>query len=140
MNILSPSLSITQTKHLVIPKDVVVILSDTFKNSDIETISFEPSSRLMVIEDRAFMNCSQLRSVSQIPKTLRFLENGAFLNCKSLTSVSFEPRVQPISFICSNGLHNPFWGCEKLTLKTNAYKLPTSYSSQHKKIPIKFTS
>jgi hypothetical protein len=74
----------------------------------LSTVTFESGSKLISIDQKAFEDCSSLRSIS-IPPSVQTLSYCAFLDCKALLTVTFEVGSALTSF----GPH-AFRGCRSL--------------------------
>lgn len=111
-------------KSITIPAKCRAIGAAAFKNCKaLETVVFEPDSRLQIIEGGytpegkeyayfgAFSDCISLKSIA-IPKTCQTIEATAFKNCKALRNVVFSPEC------CLNGLDG---GYSKANSDTNDY-------------------
>jgi hypothetical protein len=72
-----------------IPDEIETIGERAFYfNEFIESISFNPSSKLRVIREAAFLGCPALKGIDIPPGVLR-LDDAVFRSCKSLFSVDF---------------------------------------------------
>ncbi len=76
--------------------------------ADLESVEFEDGSKLQLINEYAFGNCSRLKSIT-IPGSVTELRHSAFLECSSLEEVVFEEGCS-ITYISSN----TFAGCVSL--------------------------
>ena len=103
--------------EIKIPKTVEIILESAFENSTIDKIYFEIGTRLSVIGDYAFRNCSQLISFNSTFANLRILGYLAFKDCISLKSLSFgSPNL-----VVKN---NAFENCTNLVNIINMTNIP----------------
>ena len=82
--------------HIIIPKNIDIIGSDTFEliREEVETIDMSNSS-VTIIEDRAFANMSNLKSV-KLPKNLKCIRASVFEHCINLGSISLPLTVTEI--------------------------------------------
>lgn len=75
---------------VVIPKDVVYIATDAFKDmGNIVSISFEDGSVIETIDSYAFINCRGLSSMS-LPISIKRVNDYAFYGCGYLYSVKYD--------------------------------------------------
>jgi hypothetical protein len=102
-----------------IPASVTNIDDGAFSDcTDLETVTFVPSSQLQNIGDRAFLNCESLTSIN-IPASVTEIGRIAFRNCTGLETVTFEAN----SWIQSIG-SSAFHGCTSLKTVTFAADSP----------------
>ena len=78
--------STTTIKSIVIPNDVVRIGQSAFFYSNLTSISFESESKLTTIEDAAFTNCKNLKSI-YLPASVTEIGDCVFGGCYSLESI-----------------------------------------------------
>ncbi|MBQ9097843.1 MAG: leucine-rich repeat protein, partial [Clostridia bacterium] len=81
----------------------------------------EEGSRLTVIGERAFYDCTVLTSF-EIPATLAEIGTEAFRGCTKLATVTFAPTSKPLVFG-----ENVFYGCtglKTISLPANVSKIP----------------
>lgn len=90
-------------KEIIIPASVKTIGISAFQNCrSLQTVLFEPNSRLSTITGGIYMNagswpvgygafrdCKSLDNIT-IPASVETIEQGAFFGCSSLASLSFE--------------------------------------------------
>ena len=94
--------------EIVIPADVTKISSCEFINrTDIESVTFEPGSKLELIEDRAFEGCTNLTDIT-IPAGVKEIKYKAF----------YQSGLESITFLKGSKLEDignlAFLGCENL--------------------------
>jgi hypothetical protein len=102
-------------KSITIPASITEIGDNCFKNCEsLESVVFEPGSRLERIEKYAFWG-NGLKSIV-IPASITEIGDNCFKDCKSLESVVFEPgsRLERIG-------QYAFWGS-----RLNRIVIPTS--------------
>ena len=76
------------------------------RNEYLQTVTFAPGSQVASIGDYAFVCCTKLTEVNNIPSSLAFLGQAAFAMSEKLTTVDFPTRSQLKS------LRNyTFWTC-----------------------------
>lgn len=82
--------------HIIIPKNIDIIGSDAFEliREEVETIDMSNSS-VTIIEDRAFANMTNLKSV-KLPKNLKCIRASVFEHCINLGSISLPLTVTEI--------------------------------------------
>lgn len=78
------SFSCSSLRSLYMPDSVLSIELDAMKSCALERIRF--SLNLLSIENMAFQNCSNLKSL-QLPPSLKTIHDEAFANCASLVYV-----------------------------------------------------
>ena len=77
---------------ITIPDSVTSIERYAFENcTQLQSVTFEPNSKLESIGGYAFKNCSSLTSIT-IPSNVTSIGEDAFENCIQLQSVTFEPN------------------------------------------------
>jgi hypothetical protein len=82
---LSPSIIVSVT----IPTSVTSIAFFAFVNLiNLENVYFNSPSNIQYINDSAFLNCINLKSII-IPASIKIIDNEAFSICESLTTVTF---------------------------------------------------
>ena len=74
---------------LVIPDDVIVIKTQAFLNTLVNSISLP--HKLTRIEDNAFYNCTSLTGTLLLPETLTYIGDGAFGRC-NFTGELYLPK------------------------------------------------
>ena len=62
-----------------------------YKCTQLQSITFEPNSKLESIGDYAFSGCSSLTNIT-IPNSVTSIEKEAFSRCTGLQTVTFEPN------------------------------------------------
>ena len=73
--------------NIVIPADQTEIRPGEYMNKPIESVTFEPGSKLEIIGVNAFLGCTSLTDIT-IPASVKKIDN-AFRGCDSLTDVWF---------------------------------------------------
>lgn len=83
------SVSANVTGEFVIPKTVVIIESDAFREcTGITSINFDKAQKIKEIDNYAFYGCTGLTSIV-IPNTIETIGKSAFENCSNLKTVEF---------------------------------------------------
>lgn len=96
--------------HINIPTGVTRISSRAFLNcSNLKTVSISENSQLIEIGGYAFFNCPSLTSIN-IPDSVTSIQVGAFSHCSSLTTVTISENSQ-LAFIGPDAFYN----CSSLT-------------------------
>ncbi len=78
-------------KNIVIPSSVTKIGEGAFKDSEIETITFEGNA-LKSIESEAFYGCTNLQNI-RLPKNVVNIGDRAFYGCKSMIYIEIPASV-----------------------------------------------
>lgn len=74
---------------VTVPANTEYIATDAFKDCGfITSISFETGSKLRVIDEYAFLNCSGIKQIV-IPSSIEEVKNNAFYGCDYLYSVKY---------------------------------------------------
>ena len=81
----------SKMKQITIPSTVTLIERNCFEQSELlETIIFQPNSHLTTIEEYAFKNCINMKTI-QFPKSLKMIAfNKVFEGCDSYIDIQFE--------------------------------------------------
>ena len=86
----------TSLTDITIPSSVTLIDSWAFNQcTNLRNVSFEPNSKLKVINNRAFQTCSSLTGIT-VPSGVETIGEAAFLQCTSLKSVTIPETVVKI--------------------------------------------
>ncbi len=104
--------SVTQ---ITVPESITEISGDAFRGAaNLQKVEFEALSRLTLIGQYAFADCTALREIT-LPKSLVTLSRYAFYNCASLTDLNFEtPEDSSLKTNLTIGEH-AFENCNNLT-------------------------
>ncbi|MBQ4071871.1 MAG: leucine-rich repeat protein [Clostridia bacterium] len=89
--------------------------------SNLSVLELEPGSRVSVISEGSFMNCTSLSALT-VPATATAIQANAFSGCTGLESISFEASTQELAFG-----ENAFYNCTALasvTLPANVSAIP----------------
>lgn len=81
-------------KSVVIPASVTAINANAFRESSIESITFESGSQLSKIGTYAFNGCTRLKSIV-IPLSTANIASNAFKGCSSMTEINCEADSKP---------------------------------------------
>ena len=76
------------------------------RNENLRTVTFAPGSQVASIGDYAFVCCTNLTEVNNIPSSLAFLGQAAFSACQKLEKVEF-----PIRSSLKTLRNYTFWTC-----------------------------
>ncbi|MCH5222340.1 MAG: leucine-rich repeat protein [Muribaculaceae bacterium] len=102
----------TNIDSMILPNSIIEIGHDAFNGSEI--ISIEFNDGLKIINNDAFIDCTNLQSVT-LPNTLNSLGDRAFMNCISLENIQLSNALKLLS-------NYVFAGCNAL----KSIKLPDS--------------
>lgn len=86
-----------------------VAYSYDHRNENLKTVTFAPGSQVASIGDYAFVCCTNLTEVNNIPSKLAFLGQAAFSACQKLVTVDFPTRSELKTL-----RDFTFWTCYKI--------------------------
>jgi hypothetical protein len=97
-----------QFTDVTIGANIRGIYTNTFYGSKVETITFEPGSKLTQLYEHAFYECRKLRRIINLPTGITTIESAAFEHCDSLESVDIPTGITTL-------VEHTFMYCKKLS-------------------------
>lgn len=112
----------TSLKTLTIPKNVTEIADETFKNSNIQRITYAEGSKLNKIGEEAFAGSDLVSMV--MPGEAKVIGAAAFSGCLSLQSFSLVnvETIEANAFKSCSGLNVFAWGDKLTSVGNNAFQ------------------
>lgn len=106
-------------KNVFIPKNIKIIKEKAFFNfSRLSDIEFGEDGKV-IIEDRAFEECRELRYVHNMDSIISF-GRSAFKNCKQLEFININPNIKKLGKECFKGCKN----IKSINVSANITEIP----------------
>lgn len=118
-------LCLKNSESYIIKSSVAKISSKAFQSiSDLKSINFESTSKLVTIESEAFRD-DALLSAFELPSSVKTIGSSAFFGCKSLQSISFGNSISTIDSLsfqdCESLRRVIFVSCFSTTIGESAF-------------------